>query len=206
MAYEYDIFVSYRRDAEALIWIRRFLKPLLIHRLRAELGREPDVYVHEVGNQIPAGVAWPVELGDVIGRSRVLVALWSGDYLSSEWCTQELALMLGRERRIGARTPANKYGLVIPIVAHDGDTIPPLLAAAQKLEVSEYFNSRMPDEGTKAEKLSDLILLHSPGIAAAIKAAPRWQKAWPQQDAAKLMKAFVIKQRTQRTLPRFHRP
>ena len=209
MAYSYDIFVSYRRDPEALSWISRFLKPLLIHRVRMELGHPPDVYVHEVGNQIPAGVAWPAELGDVIGRSRVLVALWSGDYLKSTWCTQELAIMLARESSCGARTARNKYGLVIPVVAHDGDTIPPQLAAAQKLEVNDYFNSRMPDDGPKAEKLSDLIGLHAAGIAAAIKAAPRWEKAWPLQEAAKLMKAFAKTQRTrqtQNTLPRFHRP
>jgi hypothetical protein len=206
MAYEHDIFISYKRDPEALEWIRRFLKPLLTHRVQMELGRPVSVYVHEVGDQIPAGTAWPVELGEVIGHSRVLIALWSGDYLASEWCCHELLLMLEREREAKARTTRNKFGLVIPIIAHDGDTMPDRLASAQRLEVSECFNSRMPSDGVKAERLADLIALHSKGIAAAIDAAPRWQKTWPRQAAARLLRAFVVKQRGQRTLPRFHRP
>jgi len=205
MAYEHDIFVSYKRDPEALEWIRRFLKPLLTHRVQMELRRPVVVYVHEVGNQIPVGTAWPVELGDVIARTRVLVALWSGDYLSSEWCRQELSLMLQREQRNRARTARNKFGLVIPIVAHDGETIPEKLAAAQKLEVFDYFNSRMPSDGVKAEKLADLIALHAKGIAAAINAAPRWDKQWPRRAAQQFLNAFHVQQRTQRTLPRFNR-
>jgi TIR domain len=205
MGYEHDIFISYKRDPEALEWIRRFLKPLLTHRVQMELKRPVMVYVHEVGNQIAAGTAWPVELGEVIARSRVLVALWSGDYLSSEWCRQELSLMLQREQRSRARSARNKFGLVIPIVAHDGETIPQRLAAAQKLEVFEYFNSRMPSDGAKAEKLADLIALHAKGIAAAIKAAPRWHQQWPRRAARQLLRAFNTRQRTQRTLPRFNR-
>jgi hypothetical protein len=85
VAYDYDIFVSYKRDPETLQWIRRFLRPLLVHRVQMELGRPVGVYVHEVSDQIQAGTAWPIELGNVIASSRVLIALWSGDYLSSEW-------------------------------------------------------------------------------------------------------------------------
>src|SRR5687767_6586329 len=108
MAYEHDIFISYKRDPEALEWIRRFLKPLLTHRVQMELGRSVVVYVHEVGDQVPAGTAWPAELGEVIAHSRVLLALWSGDYLTSEWCRQELSLMLRREKSARARTASNK--------------------------------------------------------------------------------------------------
>lgn len=206
MAYQHDIFVSYRRDPEALSWIGRFLKPILEHRVRMELQRPVDIYVHEVGSQISAGTAWPVELGERIATSRVLVALWSGDYLTSEWCQHELSLMLQRERSCRARTPRNKYGLVIPIIAHDGETIPADLASAQRLEAKEFFIARMPSEGTKAEQLEKLIATHAKGIAAAIKAAPRWKKTWPRRAAASLLKAFNAKPRTQRTLPRFNRP
>jgi hypothetical protein len=148
-----------------------------------------------------------VELGEVIASSRVLIALWSGDYLTSDWCRQELWLMLQSERQIGARRPGKKFGLVIPIIAHDGydDDLPAPLASAQRLRVDDYFNSRMPSDGVKAEKLADLIALHAKGIAAAIAAAPRWDKQWPRKASAQLLKAFKVKQRAQRTLPRFHR-
>jgi hypothetical protein len=205
MAYEHDIFISYKRDPEVLEWIRLFLKPQLSLRVRMELRRSVDVYVHEVDDHIPASAAWPVELGEVIACSRVLVALWTGDYLSSEWCRQELSLMMQRERQIHARTARNKFGLVIPIIAHDGETIPEKLTAAQRLEVSDYFNSQMVRNGAKAERFADLIALHAGGIARAIQGAPRWKKKWPRRAAQKLLNAFNAKQRTQRTLPRYSR-
>jgi hypothetical protein len=204
MGYEHDIFVSYRRDPEALIWIERFLKPIVRHRVRMELEREVQIYVHEIGeDQVHAGTAWPIELGEVIARSRILIALWSGDYLSSEWCQEELAIMLDRERQAKSRSIRNKYGLVIPIVAHDGETIPRRLAAAQQLNVAECFNSRMPNNGPLAELLVNRVATHAKGIANAIKAAPPWRASWPTRAAKKMLSTFQANQRSQRTLPRF---
>lgn len=214
MAYKHDIFVSYRRDPETLLWIARFFKPIVIHRVRMELQREVSIYVHEVGDQIQAGTAWPADLGETIACSRILIALWSGDYLSSEWCRQELSLMLDRERKTKARTATNKYGLVIPVVVHDGETIPAKLASAQKLEVKDYFISRMPDSGPLAQQLVMSIAKHAVGIAAAINRAPRWQKNWPTRAAKKLLDAFEAQQKKQektkqkqrRKLVRFTKP
>lgn len=195
MAYKHDIFVSYRRDPETLLWIARFFKPIVTHRVRMELKREVDIYVHEVGNQIQAGVAWPADLGETIACSRILIALWSGDYLSSEWCRQELLLMLDRESKTKARTAANKYGLVIPVIVHDkGEDIPKKLANAEKLEVGDYFISRMPDNGPLATELVLRIAKHAGGIAGAIKKAPPWKKEWPTKAAKKLLDAFAAQQ------------
>ena len=151
MPYDTDIFVSYRRDPETLLWISRFLVPIVRQRVSLELGNDPAIYVHEVTAQIPAGTAWPVVLGKTIAQSRTLIALWSGNYLASEWCQQELALMLDRERRHKARTVKNEYGLVIPIVVHDGESIPKALGSAQRLDAKDYFNAHMPTEGHKAD-------------------------------------------------------
>lgn len=204
MAYRHDIFVSYWRDPQALLWIARFLKPMLASRVANELGRRVDIYVHEVGDQIPAGVAWPVDLGETIGHSRILIALWSGGYLSSEWCRQELALMLDRESKTGARTVRNKYGLVIPVVVQDGESIPQKLSA-QQLIVKGYYNEHLVPNGEKAEKLGDLLTEHAGGIAAAIRAAPKWRAEWPRKAGVRLLGAFNRQERSQRSLPRYSR-
>lgn len=206
MAYRYDIFVSYRRDPEALLWLSQHFVPILKSRVSQELPHTITTFVHEVTAQIPAGTAWPVELGETIGQSRILVALWSGNYLASEWCCQELALMLDREAKVKARTVANKFGLVIPVIVHDGESIPGKLANAQHLEIKECFNSRMPVQGAKAEILADRIGIHAAGIAAAIKAAPPWRKEWPKKASQQLIRAFERQQPSQRKLPRFGRP
>ena len=205
MAYEYDIFVSYRRDAEALQWIRRFLRPLIEHRVGLEMNHAPTLFIHEAGNQIQAGTAWPVELGETIAKSRIMIALWTKNYLASDWSRQELSLMLERETTTKARTAANKYGLIVPIIAHDGETIPARLASAQQLKVKDWFNTRMPNDGPQAAALAEEIGLHAPGIAEAIGRAPAWQKGWPRKAGKKFLKLFETRTASQRKLPRFSR-
>ncbi|MEJ2419771.1 MAG: toll/interleukin-1 receptor domain-containing protein, partial [Exilibacterium sp.] len=186
MSYKHDIFISYKRHPETLKWIEAHLLPLLDLHVGLELGRDPNIYVHEIKGQIKAGTVWPVELGEELGASRTLIALWSKPYLSSTWCVEEFSLMLSREKAVGARTLANKYGLVVPIVVHDGENIPSDLGAVQMLDIKAYYNPRMRRDSEKAEALSDVIGTHAQGLAGAIENAPPWQANWPKQAAEQL--------------------
>src|SRR6478609_2128376 len=94
MSYQHDIFISYRRNSETYVWIMEHFVPLLQLRVELELGRKPDIFVD---NQIDSGTSWPASLGVALGGSRVLIALWSANYLASVWCAAELSHMLGRE-------------------------------------------------------------------------------------------------------------
>jgi hypothetical protein len=63
MAYDYDIFISYKRDIETLWWIREHFEPLLRHRASLELGRDPSLSICEVTAPVAAGSSWPLDLG-----------------------------------------------------------------------------------------------------------------------------------------------
>ena len=203
MGYRHDIFISYRRHPETLEWIKIHFLPLLTHRVGCEMPDPPQIYVHEITHQIPAGTAWPVELGEEIGASRILIALWTGSYINSIWCAQELFLMLAREQETGSRTPQNKYGLIVPVVVHDGEKIPQELGLAQRLDITTCFNTRMRRDGRKAEQLSDKIAEHARGIAGAIANAPQWQEHWPQQAAQQLVNTYHALEPSQNSVPRF---
>jgi len=203
MAYKHDIFISYKRHPETLKWIDAHLLPLLDLHVGLELGRDPKIYVHEIQGQILAGTAWPVELGEELGASRTLIALWSKPYLSSTWCAEEFSIMLSRERNSGARTPANKYGLVVPVIVHDGETIPVEFGVVQMLDIKAYYNPRMRRDSEKAEALSDIISRHAAGFAEAIKHAPEWQNQWPEAAARQLYDTYVATAASQSQLPRF---
>ena len=45
MAYQHDIFISYRRNPETCVWITEHFVPLLEMRVEFELGRKPKIYV-----------------------------------------------------------------------------------------------------------------------------------------------------------------
>ena len=203
MPYEYDIFMSYRRHPETLKWIRSLLLPLLDHYIGLELGRDPRIFVHEVQGQIQAGAIWPVELGEVLGQSRTLVALWCKPYLSSQWCAEELSIMTAREDFSGARTSNNKYGLVVPVILHDGETIPERFAGTQQLDLKPYYNTRMRPDGDKAELLTEVIRRHAGGFAEAIDNAPPFQEHWPQEAARRLFMQLIAPPSSQRERPKF---
>ena len=190
MAYSYDIFISYKRHTETLAWIKRHFFPLLEHRVGLELGRDPVVYVHEVAQQIPAGTIWPKALGDSLAGSRVLVALWTKNYFNSRWCTEELAHMLAREQLTGRRGDPNSFGLIVPVIIHDGQDFPDTLDYIERLEIQGFYNTRMREDSELAEQLSEALGVHAPGFASAIENAPAWQPDWPADAAKAFFEAF----------------
>jgi hypothetical protein len=204
MSYSHDIFISYRRNPETYVWITEHFVPLLTLRVELELGRRPLIYVDD---QIESGTSWPASLGAALGGSRVLIALWSGNYLASVWCTEELSHMLGREREAKLRTVNRPHGVVIPAFIHDGEKFPPDLRYIEHFEVQKCFNVRMARNSPRAEDLDAALTVQAPAIAACIDHAPTWRKAWPEQAAAGFFSQFYQQaEAVQRTVPRFTRP
>jgi hypothetical protein len=205
MSYQYDIFISYRRNEETCSWIRRHFVPLLELRVELELGRKPEIYVD---SQIESGTSWPASLGAALGGSRVLIALWSRNYLASVWCTEELSHMLAREREAKLRTIDRPHGIVIPAFVHDGETFPSDLGHIQHFEVQNCFWPRMPRNCAHADKLDAVLADQAKAIANCITNAPAWRKAWPQQAAAEFFKKFRLQaaEAVQKTVPRFTGP
>jgi TIR domain-containing protein len=190
VAYSYDIFISYKRHTETLVWIKKHFFPLLEHRVGLELGRDPTVYVHEVAQQIPAGSIWPQALAQSLAGSRILVALWTKSYFNSRWCTEELVHMLAREQHTACRSVANTFGLIVPVVIHDGRDFPQTLNYIEKLEIQGFYNTRMREDSELAEQLSEALGVHAQGFASAIENAPAWQPDWPSDAATGLFEAF----------------
>src|SRR5262245_13330516 len=140
MSYEYDIFISYRRDPEIRSWISDHFKPLINYYVGDELRRKPSIYIDE---QLESGTAWPISLGEALGRSLTLRALWSGSYLSSGWCSAEFGHMLAREKFAKSRSDAQRWAIIIPIFILDGETFPKNLGYIQHFEIKECFSVRM---------------------------------------------------------------
>ena len=203
MGYHHDIFVSYKRDPETLSWIGNHFLPLLEVTLSHWLQRDPDIYIHEITDNIQVGTAWPVELGEEIAASRVLIALWSGNYMTSRWCAKELCLMLAREKEAKCRTTYNKYGLVIPVIVHDGENVCEIVGNTQNLDIKPCFNTRMRKDSPKAEELFEKLRDHAEGISNAILHAPPWKQEWPTHSAEELMNIYLQPDPQQAGLPRF---
>jgi len=201
MSYQYDIFISYRRNPETHLWITEHFVPLLELRVELELGRKPTFYLD---NQVESGTSWPVSLGMALGQSRVLIPLWTGNYLASVWCVEELSHMLSREGEEKLRTPAKPHGVVIPAFIHDGEKFPADLRHIQYFEIQKTFNVRMARNSPRAEELDTALTAQAPAIAACINHAPAWRKAWPKKAVQHFFKKFYRREAAvQKTVPRF---
>lgn len=201
MSYRHDIFISYRRNKETLEWIQRHFLPLLSLRVGLELPHQPRIFLDQ---QVNSGSSWPLQLGTELGCSRILVILWSGNYLHSEWCTLELSHMLARERETGRRTVDNPKGLCIPAVVHDGEVLRATLPDIQHFDIKDYFNVRMARESKRAEELDFILTQEAPAIANAILSAPPWRAKWPMKAAIDFYKTlFREEEPTQKRPPRF---
>jgi hypothetical protein len=200
MAYLHDIFISYRRRPETLSWIRKHFVPLLEVRLEFELGRKPNVFVDDM---IESGTSWPASLGVALGSSRIMIALWSGNYLSSRWCVEELSHMLGREKAAGLRSVEREHGVIVPAFIHDGQKFPKALQHIQYFEIQKWFNLRMARDSARAEELDAVMAEQAPAIARCIEHAPPWRKQWPTQAARRFFKQLHQEEGIQTTVPRF---
>lgn len=202
MAYQHDIFISYRRQELTLEWINNQFIPLLKHHIFDELGRDPQFYVD---TQLESGTTWPVSLGSALGASRTIIPLWTKAFPKSKWCSCELGHMLEREKRSGFRTHDKPSGLVFPTIIHDGEKLPIAIATIQKTEIQECYNVRMSKYSPKAEILDDLLKPLGKAIADAINNAPDWKQDWQIEAENSFMQQFYIKddESTQGQLPKF---
>lgn len=188
MSYAYDIFISYKRSAEAGRWIEDHFQPLLEHSVELELGRRPVIFRD---NQLADGGSWPLDLGLALGLSRVIIPLWTKTYFHSEWCVRELSLMLDREQLTGRRTASNPVGMIIPLVIHDCEDLEHPIRHLEYRDIKRCYNPRMGRESRRAEDLADELFASAKYISRAIDNAPDWRPNWPQAAADNFMSALL---------------
>ena len=111
--------------------------------------------------------------------------------------------MLAREKEAKCRTTYNKYGLVIPVIVHDGENVCEIVGNTQNLDIKPCFNTRMRKDSPKAEELFEKLRDHAEGISNAILHAPPWKQEWPTHSAEELMNIYLQPDPQQAGLPRF---
>jgi hypothetical protein len=182
MAYTHDVFISYRRHAMWTPWVRDKVKPLLDGYMTQELGRQVDIFVDE---RIDPGVDWPHALGTSLASSRVMFAIFSGDYFGSEWCLHELDLMHQRQQCYPGTA------VIIPVIGHDGELIPVEIAKLQPVDMKEFRNPDIQPHTPRSERFADAMLKLAPRIRAAIVGAPPYDPIWTSACCARFSDIYA---------------
>ncbi len=172
--YQYDVFISYKRDDLFQKWISTVVKHLG-YWLAQELGvREVKIFVDQ--ECLEVGDLWPESLKSALKSSRCMVGIWSPSYFQSEWCMTEWESFLGREKLVNM----GFHGLIAPVRFHDGEHFPPRAKQVQWLDFAPYtcpldvfWSTPLAVEFTS--KIQEL----AKSVAAIIRRAPAYQHDWP---------------------------
>jgi TIR domain len=180
--YEYEVFISYRRDPPISDWVRSYFHEQLTQWLAAARPEAPRVFIDQA---IDTGDAWPERLRRALLRSCFLVGVWSPSYFISKWCTAELATMMAREQALSMRTQAEPRGLVFPVNFTERRYFPEYVAGIESHDFSKWaytapaFNNSDAFLEFQAE-IKDL----AETIAQRLDDPPPWQSDWPVETPA----------------------
>jgi hypothetical protein len=186
MAYQYDVFLSYRRANDWPRFVENHFLPKFKHWLDATLGHTSSVFFDV--NVIETGESWPYRLANSLARSRVMVCLWSREYFSSQWCAAELTQMLARRKSLMG--PLGPPPLVLAVVIHDSEDLDPGLADIQRFPLQNYSNPWIAEGSLVAEHLSVEIEKLARDVADAISQAPEYDPIWPELVTEEFMRIF----------------
>lgn len=174
MAYEYDVFLSYRRANEWPKFVDRIFFPMFRHWLGAEIGRLPRIFFDV--QEIETGESWPHRLAAGVASSKIMVCLWSTEYFRSPWCQAELAHMMARREL--TKQESGPLPLILALVIHDGENISPQLDNIQRLAIQEYANPWLARGSPKEEQLSERIRRFTVDVSRALEKAPECDPGW----------------------------
>jgi hypothetical protein len=191
MSYQYDVFISYRRQQPVLDWVANHLHPMLEQWLPQHLPWGKVSIFRD--SSIEVGSRWPDRLSQSLRQSRCLVAVWSPPYFQSAWCMAEWGSMEERERLLGYYSAAKPSGLAWPVVFADGIHFP---AFVKHREWRDFHLWNHPyasfRETAKYLEFDSEVQRFAQELAAAIASVPEWREDFPVLYPASQLNAPLI--------------
>src|ERR1043165_8587808 len=111
MAYQHDLFISYRRDPITVDWMCEHFLPFLISYLQDAMWTEckrdlSKIFIDQTGNNVELikkladdqrtyisgvdpGADWDTQIRAAIKASRCMLGIWTPGYFQSRWCNIE---------------------------------------------------------------------------------------------------------------------
>lgn len=168
MAYQYDVFFSYKRDPESDHW-NQTVKDKLEYWLRQEPGIG-DVEIFLDTEEISTGQRWKDTIETALRTSRCAVCMWSPQYFESKWCVSEWLTFEQRGQALDA-------DLVSPARYHDGSHYPEAAKARQAVDFSPFAYT-VPHfwKSEKAFEFEDPLKKFAKNLAHIVKSAPEFRE------------------------------
>ena len=185
-AYEYEVFVSYRRRDPVLSWMNNHFFPKLVHWLPQFWPSDLPTPRIAKDDQMETGVRWPERLAEMHAGSRCMVAILSPEYFRSAWCESEWRAMCAREKLVGMATKGRTRGLIFPVLFCGDTSVLPKEAASRQWV--DFTRLNFPDEVFRFHptylELDQAVQTVARDLVSMIQSAPP-RRAWPRLEAPK---------------------
>ncbi|MDQ3789983.1 MAG: toll/interleukin-1 receptor domain-containing protein [Actinomycetota bacterium] len=171
--YEFDVFISYRREGNPYKWVRNHFHPRLKDHLADHLRHDPKVFIDE-GMEV--GSVWPDQLEDALKRTRILVPVCSPQYFRSRWCLAEWHSMAAREKLLG------HSGLIYPVLFSDSDNFPSFARERSWRDLKKWNHPDPVFQQTVRwidflQEIEDVAI----ELSKRLDMVPPWQPDWPTE-------------------------
>lgn len=177
LVYEYDVFISYRRDGgDAQDWVRNHFHPRLQRILDDNVDYDVKIFLKD---SVPVGGKWSEEVREALQRARILIPVCSPKYFRDEGCLAEWHTMAKREQivAVGAAKPGR---LIYPVIFSDSEYYPGY-AHERRMRSFRNWNKPHPQYQNTHEYLDfDRELERMvEELVEIIAQAPPWSSEWP---------------------------
>ena len=172
MAYEYEIFFSYKRDRQSNSW-HQVLKDRIVHWVGEEPGID-KVRVFFDTEEIRTGNRWRQKVVHALSRSKCLIGIWSPQYFRSRHCVAEWL-------SFSARCTQTNKELVAPASRADGLNFPTHARDFQFKRFNDYalLATRFWDTELAVEFEEKEIKPFARDVAQLIRQAPDFSPHFP---------------------------
>jgi MinD-like ATPase involved in chromosome partitioning or flagellar assembly len=166
--YEYDLFVGRATSSVLNEWLDAFISRLST-LVSAQLGR--DLRVFQDLSEVRVDDVWKNAVEKALVRSRVLLAIVTPEFLSSQWCLLEWATFERREKEKAARE------LIVPVMLQRPDPLPDWMSRRQVIDISDLprrvsaFAESSPEVVGRLAELARLVTRR-------VRSAPAFDAGW----------------------------
>jgi hypothetical protein len=177
VAYNYDVFLSYRHAGVVHEWVHEHFYPRLSEWLSGAATRDVAVFID---SSIEAGQVWPIALRNALCGSRVMVAVYSPQYFHSAWCQAEFRTILAREAACGLAVGGDARSLIFPVKFNDGEHFPEEATNITFRDLSGWNSPHAVFAETPAYvEFSKAVSELAEEIVRRLDDVPVWDKDWP---------------------------
>jgi len=164
MAYQYDVFISYKANEHTNPWVKGFKDKFEFWLMQALGGYKPNIFYSP--EKIDNGMLWEPVLTESLKKSKCILCLWTPEYFKSEWCVYEWRTFESRWLQL------NNDAIIRAIKLIDEESYHADARARQSADFREFIPTVMIENSLNSLQFNNAIMQLAEDVSASVCEAP----------------------------------